>query len=116
MAPSETHRRRVTLRRRQERTAALSAAEQAAQERARTQREINRQLRAWSPRRIIAWAIIIFAVAMAANHILAHMGESWLPMSLGWQDLLVGYPMAGIIALVGFIILGQMPSGTSKSR
>lgn len=116
MAPSESHRRRVTLKRRQERRAALSAAEQAAQERARLQREINRQLRAWSPRRIIAWSIIVFAGLMALNHIFAHMGESWLPMSLGWQDLLVGWPMAGVIALVGFIILGQMPGNTSKPR
>lgn len=116
MTSSENHRRRVTLRRRQKRTATLSAAEQAAQERARMQHEINRQLRAWSPRRIIAWSIIVFAGLMAANHIVAHMGESWLPMSLGWQDLLVGYPMAAVVALVGFIILGQMSGDTSKRR
>jgi hypothetical protein len=116
MAFSENHRRRVTLRRRQQQAAALGTSEQAAQERARMQREINRQLRTWSPRRIIAWSIIAFAGLMAANHIVAHVGESWLPMSLGWQDLLVGYPMAAVVALVGFIILGQMPGGASKSR
>lgn len=114
MPPSETHRRRVTLKRRRRKQAEISASEQAAQERARLQRQFNRELRGWSPRRICSWALIGFAVLVAINHMFAHLGSAWLPISLGWQDLLAGYPMAGVLALIGFIILGQNPRGTAK--
>lgn len=75
------------------------------------QKEIDRQLRGlWTPRRLLAWAMMIFAAAMALNHLLMHMGFSWLPLSQGWQDLLVGWPMAGVIAIVGAIVLGAEPT------
>lgn len=61
MASNESHRRRITLKRRQRRAAGLSAAEQAANDRAGLQREMNRQLRYWTPRRIAAYALFALA-------------------------------------------------------
>lgn len=114
MTSNESHRRRITLKRRRRREAELSAAEQTAQERARVQREVNRQLRGWTPRRIAAYSLVALAAVIGVNHVLAHLGGAWLPMSLGWQDLLVGYPAAGLLALTGFIILGQKPRGPAR--
>lgn len=101
----EDHRRRVTLRRRREKAARLRT--QASQEHAKIQREIDRQLRRWSPTRYVGSGLLTVAGAVAVNHALAHWGDRWLPLSMGWQDLLVGYPAAAVLALVAFIILGQ---------
>ncbi len=113
MAPRQDHRSRITLKRRRRQRTQLSAAEQAAQERARVQKEISRQLRGWTPRSLAGWALIIFAALMAFNHVLMHLGIGWLPMSAGWQDLLVGWPMAGVLALIGALVLGAKPADTS---
>ncbi|MDQ6934090.1 MAG: hypothetical protein M3130_02140 [Actinomycetota bacterium] len=91
----------------------MSAAEQSAQERARMQKEISRQLRRWTPRSFAGWALIVFAALMAFNHVLMHLGIVWLPMSTGWQDLFVGWPMAGVLALIGAVLLGAKPSDKS---
>ncbi|MEP6814390.1 MAG: hypothetical protein ABI873_02430 [Marmoricola sp.] len=114
MTSNEPHRRRVTVKRRRRHQAEVSAGEQAAQERARVQREINRQLRTWTPGRIIAWALVGLGLVVGVNHMFMHLGGQWLPMSQGLQDVLVGYPTAGLLAVAGFVILGQKPSGTTR--
>lgn len=75
------------------------------QRRRDVQKDINRQLRRWTPRRMAAWSLFVLAGVMAVQHIVAHMGVRPLPMSMGWQDLLVGYPMAGLILVVGAFVL-----------
>lgn len=86
------------------------------------QREIDRQLRTWTPRRIAGWAVVAAAVVMAVVHWVAHLGVRVLPMSMGWQDLAVGYPAAALLGVAGAILLGQVPprgsrpGGTSRSR
>lgn len=69
------------------------------------QADINRQLRRWPPRRIAAWSLFTVAALIAAQHVFAHMGVQPLPLSMGWQDLLVGYPMAGLVLLLGAYVL-----------
>ncbi len=69
------------------------------------QADINRQLRRWPPRRIAAWSLFAVAALIAAQHVIAHMGVHPLPFSMGWQDLLVGYPMAGIVLILGAFVL-----------
>ncbi|TSD93816.1 hypothetical protein FOS14_22335 [Skermania sp. ID1734] len=56
-------------------------------------------------RKGLGWLLVSAAVAMAAFHVLTHL-EAWrfLP-SPQWQDLLVGYPTAGVIALAGFTLI-----------
>ena len=43
---------------------------------------------------------------VAVTHILEHAGVFQV-MSPGLQDLLIGYPTAGIIAVAGGIVLGR---------
>ena len=75
------------------------------QRRRQVQADIARQLRHWPPRRIAAWTLFVFAVVIAAQHVVAHGGFHPLPLSMGWQDLLIGYPMAALVFVVGLFIL-----------
>lgn len=113
MSQGESHRRRISVKRASRRRAALSAADIAARERAEMQREIARQLRVWTPRKIIAYVMVIVAGLIAVNHIFMHLGFSWLPMSAGSQDLFVGWPIAAVIAVSGFVVGGQTPQRRS---
>lgn len=96
--------RRRTLRARR------AAMTQAEQENARIQRDIDRQLNNWTWRRIVSWTLFGLAAVIAVQHLLAHAGWQPLPVSLGWQDLLVGYPTAGLLAIVAaFMLEGRSP-------
>ena len=74
--------------------------------RAARQKEIDRQFRMWTPRRVVAWSFFGLAFVVAAQHMLAHLGWRPLPISMGWQDLLIGDPAAGVIAIIGALGLG----------
>lgn len=78
----------------------------AEQARAARQREMNRQLRSWTPRRLVGWALAAAAALVGAVHWLAHLGWRPIPLSMGWQDLLVGYPTAGLLAIAAAVSLG----------
>lgn len=82
-----------------------AAATQEEQRRAEANKQLNRQLAAWTPRRAMAWGLMALALVIATQHILAHMGWRPLPVSMGWQDILVGYPMAGLLLVVGACLL-----------
>ena len=71
--------------------------------------DVDKQLRQWPPRRIASWALMILAVVVAAQHLIAHAGERPLPLTMGWQDLLVGYPTAAVLAIAGLIVLDPRP-------
>jgi hypothetical protein len=55
----------------------------------------------------VGWALVSLAVLVAVVHLLAHLRLRPLPLTMGWQDLLVGYPMAALLAIVGFVYLSQ---------
>lgn len=74
-----------------------------------SQAEINRQLRSWPPRRIASWALMIGGVVIAGQHLVAHAGFRPLPVSMGWQDIFFGYPMAGLVAVVGAVLIDARP-------
>lgn len=75
----------------------------------RRQREIARQLNPWSRRRVAAWSLFVLAVVVAGQHVLAHLGWRPIPLSMGWQDLLLGYPMAGALAVTAAIVAEPRP-------
>lgn len=54
----------------------------------------------------IAYVLFGLAVLVAGSHIVEHLGVFQL-LSPGWQDLLIGYPTAGILAVAG----GMLPPG-----
>ncbi len=82
-----------------------AAATQEEQRRADANRQLNQQLGAWTPRRALAWGLMALAFGIAAQHIVAHMGWRPLPFTMGWQDILVGYPTAGLLLVVGACLL-----------
>ncbi len=99
---NEIKRRRLRLGRR----AALTQEEQ---RRAEANRELQRQLNSWTPRRIIAWVLMVLAFIVAGQHLLAHLAWRPIPVSMGWQDILIGYPMAGLLLIVGVMVLDPIP-------
>lgn len=108
MTPDDNQSRRELSRRRALR-GRRAAQTQAEQERAAIQKQIDRQLAGWSPRRALAWSLFVLAAAVAVQHVLAHSGWRPLPLTMGWQDLLVGYPMAAFLALAGLFALPASP-------
>lgn len=105
----ESKRERHDHSRRQSAQDRRTAAGRTAQERAQIQREIDRQLSPWTPRRIAAWSLFAAAFLIGMQHGLAHLGFAPLPISMGWQDLLIGYPAAGLLAIVGAFALDPRP-------
>lgn len=59
----------------------------------------------WPPRRLASWSLMLLGVLVAAQHLLAHGGLRVIPLSMGWQDILIGYPTAGLVFLVGAMLI-----------
>lgn len=108
MTPDDKQFRREVLRRRALR-GRRAAQTQAEQERAAVQKQIDRQLSGWSARRILAWSLFVIAAVIALQHLLAHSGWRPLPVTMGWQDLLVGYPVAALLVMAGLLALPATP-------
>jgi hypothetical protein len=72
-------------------------------------RDIDKQLSNWSKRRILSWSLFTLAGIVAVQHLVAHAGFRPLPMSMGMQDLLLGYPMAILLTVAGGIALDPNP-------
>lgn len=52
---------------------------------------------------------MVLAVFIALQHLVAHAGFHPLPLSMGWQDLLVGYPTAAVLFLIGAMLVDARP-------
>lgn len=70
---------------------------------------IDRQLSNWTKRRMLSWSLFVLAGFTALQHLVAHAGFRPLPLSMGWQDLIVGYPMAVLLAVAGAFALDPNP-------
>ena len=71
--------------------------------------EVDKQLSGWSKRRIASWSLAVLAALVAAQHLLAHAGWRPIPISMGWQDLLIGYPTAMVLLVVAAIVMDPNP-------
>ncbi|NYI77056.1 hypothetical protein [Nocardioides panzhihuensis] len=71
--------------------------------------DIDRQLSNWSKRRIASWSLFGLAAVVAIQHLVAHAGWHPIPMSMGWQDVLIGYPMAIGLGIIGGIVMDPNP-------
>ena len=71
--------------------------------------DVDKQLSNWSKRRVLSWSLFGLAGLVAIQHLVAHAGLRPLPLSMGWQDILVGYPAAIVLAIVGAIMLDPNP-------
>ncbi|WP_336882821.1 hypothetical protein [Rhodococcus globerulus] len=54
-------------------------------------------------RHSLGWILVGIGAVMALLHVITHLGQLHLLSSVGWQDLLLGYPMAFLIAGLGFL-------------
>lgn len=64
----------------------------------------------------LARLLFALAVIVAAQHLLAHAGLRPLPVSMGWQDLFLGYPMAALIALSAAFLLPAQRRPSRRGR
>jgi hypothetical protein len=55
-------------------------------------------------RRIFGWVLVAIGTVMAVIHMVAHLGRLKI---IGYQDLLIGYPMAAVLILAGFLLVGM---------
>lgn len=84
------------------------------QERRARQREMNRQLRVWTPRRVLGWCVAGLAVVVGIVHWLAHLGWRPIPTAMPLQDLVVGYPAAGLLFVVGVVLITTKSAGRMR--
>jgi hypothetical protein len=71
--------------------------------------DVDKQLSNWTTRRILSWSLFGFAGLVAVQHLLAHGGFRPIPMSMGWQDILIGYPTAIGLTLIGALTVDPNP-------
>lgn len=71
--------------------------------------DVDKQLSNWSKRRVLSWSLFGLAGLVAVQHVLAHAGFRPLPLSMGWQDILVGYPTAILLVIIGAVMLDPNP-------
>jgi len=79
------------------------AARQTQQQQAEAAAKLD--LAARTRRHRTAWAMWVVAAVMAIAHFFEHFGVIRL-MSAGWQDFLLGWPMAGALAVLAAVIYG----------
>lgn len=76
---------------------------QIAQEQAEAKKMTLEQYRR---QRLFGWTLVGVGVSMAVSHWIQHLGV-WELMSPGWSDLLIGYPMGGLLGVAGAIVLSK---------
>jgi hypothetical protein len=52
---------------------------------------------------------MLTGLAIAVQHLVAHAGFRPLPISMGLQDVLLGYPAAAILIIAGAALLDPRP-------
>ncbi|MCV7346002.1 hypothetical protein H7J91_16190 [Mycolicibacterium rhodesiae] len=55
-------------------------------------------------RRIAGWSLVVVGAVMGVTHMVTHLGKLHV---MGYQDLLIGYPMAAVLVFVGFFAVGS---------
>src|SRR3990172_6547289 len=53
-------------------------------------------------RRFLGWALVSLGIAVGVQHLLSHWGL-FTVISRGGDDLAVGYPIAGLLAIAGTV-------------
>lgn len=53
------------------------------------------------------WVVLMAGVVIGLTHVITHLGQLRFLPSAGWQDLAVGYPMAMVLALIGFMMIAS---------
>jgi len=83
--------------------AARARAAQAAQSEADKRKLTPAQ---YSRKRVLGWVLVGLGVVVFVQHLVSHAGFFTL-VSPGVDDLIAGYPLAGLLALAGALILSR---------
>ncbi len=67
----------------------------------------------WDKRRTLGWALIGLGSVVFVQHLFSHMGF-FVVFSGGTDDLLIGYPTAGLMALAGAFMVGGAEKGLHR--
>jgi hypothetical protein len=59
--------------------------------------------------KVIGWCLVGLAGVIALQHFLRHVNTVDVTpfLSIGLQDVVIGYPMAGVMLLIAVVLLGQ---------
>jgi hypothetical protein len=58
-------------------------------------------------KRIAGWTLAALGLLVAGSHVVTHLGHFQVLPRVGLQDLVMGYPMAGLLFLGGIVLLGS---------
>lgn len=65
------------------------------------------QYRRYQRRRFLAFALVALGAVVVVTHVVVHLGNiTWLPTT-GLQDLVTGYPMGGLLIVLGLFVLSR---------
>lgn len=77
-------------------------------------RRLIRDARRWTGfRRAVGWVFVVVGSAMAVAHLIAHLASMRV---VGTLDLLIGFPMAAMLVLVGLLLIGLESAPPKSSR
>lgn len=57
-------------------------------------------------RRRLGWGLVALGVVIFSQHLVSHMGL-FIVVSSGWDDLLIGYPVAALLGAGGAVLLSK---------
>lgn len=57
--------------------------------------------------RIAGWALVSLGVLVGGSHVVTHLGYFQVLPNVGFQDLLMGYPVAGVLVIGGIVLLSR---------
>lgn len=57
--------------------------------------------------RLVGWSLAVVGLLMAGAHVIEHLGAYQVMPTLAMRDLLIGYPMAGLLIIAGVVVLGR---------
>lgn len=63
--------------------------------------------RRWVATRITGYTLVVLGLVVGATHVVTHLGYFGVLPVVGWQDLAMGYPMAGALFIAGVVVLGR---------
>lgn len=72
--------------------------------------DLDKQFRRAGQRTWAARLLAALALTVGVVHLLAHAGWQPIPIGMGKQDLLIGYPVAGLVGMAALYIWGSTPS------
>lgn len=91
--------------RRQARVAADNLDRESRKERQAT--TFTEHYRRYRRRRVLAVGLVALGAVVVLTHVVVHLGNiTWLPTT-GLQDLATGYPMGGLLIVLGLVVLGR---------